>query len=112
MGGRYQANGEAASPAGWGNLTVGLQGKVSTLPVAVLQKTSACSIVLCLNSISSTGKVISVADKEYTVALNLIPLLLTHVNQVLTNFHRIFAMKKTPNGKQQSSSKSLTIEFL
>lgn len=63
----YLANGEAATPVGWGNFTVGLQDKISTLPVAVLgPKSLAYGIVLSLNFISSVGMVISVADKEYS----------------------------------------------
>lgn len=62
----YLANGEAATPLGWGNLTVGLHDKIATLLVAVLGPRSlAYSIVLGLDFISRVGMVISVADKEY-----------------------------------------------
>ena len=63
----YLANGEAATPIGWGDLTMALHGHVSTLPVAVLgPKALAYSIVLGLNFISSVGMIINVADKEYS----------------------------------------------
>lgn len=63
----YLANGEAATPIGWGNLTMALHGHVSTLPVAVLgPKALAYSVVLGLNFISSVGMIINVADKEYS----------------------------------------------
>lgn len=47
----YLANGEAVIPIGWGNLCVDLQGKVSTLPVAVLgPEALAYGMVLALIS--------------------------------------------------------------
>lgn len=66
----YLANGEAAND-GWGNLSVDLQGKVSTLPVAVLgSEALAYGMVLGLDFISSVGMLINVADKAYSFKCN------------------------------------------
>lgn len=63
----YLANGEAALPLGWGNLCVDLQGKVSTLPVAVLgQEALVYGLVLGLDYISNVQMIINMADKVYS----------------------------------------------
>lgn len=67
----YLANGEAAIPTGWGILSVNLQGKESTLPVAVLgPEALAYGLVLGLDFISSVGMIINVADKVYSFKSN------------------------------------------
>lgn len=63
----YLANGEAAIPLGWGNLCVALQGKVSTLLIAVLgQEALAYGMVLGLDFISNVKMIINVADTVYS----------------------------------------------
>ncbi len=67
----YLANGEAATPHGWGKLSIDLHGVVSNLPVAVLgPKALAYGIVLGLTFIYSVGMIISVADKKYSFKSN------------------------------------------
>lgn len=75
----YLANGEAATPIGWGSLTMDLHEHVSTLPVAVLRP-----------------KALAIATSQY-------PLLLIHSSQVVPTTHRKEIMKKT-----QFSSKSFS----
>ena len=67
----YLANGEATTPIGWENLSVELQGQVSTLPTVVLgSEALAYGMVLGLDFICSVGMIINVADKVYSFKSN------------------------------------------